>query len=154
MAGQVQKTLVTLIKPVVTGLGYELVGIEYLPQGRYSVLRVFIDNEQGIQLEDCEKVSRQISAVLDVEDPISGQYSLEISSPGLERPLFEAEHYARFTGHAVKVRLRTPLDGQRKFRGILQAADDEQITLQESETGREVTLMLADIDKANLEPEI
>lgn len=153
MAGQVQKALVTLIEPVVTGLGYELVGIEYVPQGRHSVLRVFIDSEQGIQLEDCEQVSRQISAVMDVEDPVSGQYVLEVSSPGLDRPLFTAEQYARFIGHPVKVRLSRPMEGQRKFRGVLLAADAESITLRQPDSDQDTVLELVDIDKANLEPE-
>ncbi|MDH5180977.1 MAG: ribosome maturation factor RimP [Gammaproteobacteria bacterium] len=153
MAGQVQKTLVNLLEPVVEGMGFELVGIEYLPQGRHSLLRVYIDKEQGILLEDCEQVSRQISGVLDVEDPITGQYVLEVSSPGMERPLFKAEHYARYIGQAVKLRLSRPLDGQRKFRGVLLESDAEHIVIQvEEPEERTVKLALVDVEKANLDP--
>ncbi|MDH5409397.1 MAG: ribosome maturation factor RimP [Gammaproteobacteria bacterium] len=153
MAVRAQNALVALIEPVVTGLGYELVGIEYLPQGKHSLIRIYVDSEQGIQLEDCEKVSRQISAVLDVEDPITGQYVMEVSSPGLDRPLFKPEHYLRFLGHRAKLRLRQPLNGQRKFRGELLSADETHVVLQDVDTGQEFKLTLADIEKANLEPE-
>ena len=88
----IREKLYEIITPVVEGLEYELVGIEYLPQGKHSLLRVYIDQEAGIALEDCSKVSHQISAVMDVEDPISSNYNLEVSSPGLERPLFVEEH--------------------------------------------------------------
>ena len=153
MAVRAQNALVTLIEPVVAGLGYELVGIEYLPQGKHSLIRIYVDSEQGVQLEDCEKVSRQVNAVLDVEDPIAGHYVLEVSSPGLDRPLFTPEHYVRFIGHKVKIRLRQPQDGQRKFRGVLQEADDTHVILKDMETGQEIKLALVDVEKANLEPE-
>lgn len=95
-----------------------------------------------------------MSAVLDVEEPLAGQYVLEVSSPGLDRPLFTAEHYARFIGSSVRIRLRQPVDGQRKFKGVLHAANAEHIVLLEPESGREIELALADIDKANIEPEV
>ncbi len=139
-----------IIEPAVAALGYELVGVEFLPQGRHSVLRVYIDSEAGIRVEDCERVSHQISGVLEVEDPISGQYTLEVSSPGLDRPLFKAEHYQRFAGSEVKLRLIRPLDGQRKFRGVLHGMREDAVVIEVE--GQEITLPLADIEKANLVP--
>ena len=148
------ENLTSLIEPVVTGLGYELLGIEYFPQGRHSVLRLYLDSEQGIQLADCERVSRQVSGVLDVEDPLKGQYVLEVSSPGLDRPLFKAAHYARFVGHHLRIRLHRPQEGQRRFHGVLEAVDEEGIVLREAESGHGIKVAFADIDKANLEPEL
>ena len=148
------ENLTSLIEPVVAGLGYELLGIEYISQGRHSVLRIYIDSEQGILLADCERVSRQVSGVLDVEEPLKGQYTLEVSSPGTDRPLFKIEHYARYIGHRMYVRLRRPQDGQRNFRGVLEVLDDESILLRDAENGQVYKLAFADIDKANLEPEL
>lgn len=150
----VAENLTNLIEPVVEGLGYELVGIEYISQGRHSVLRIYIDSEQGVGLGDCERVSRQVSGVLDVEDPVPGQYVLEVSSPGLDRPLFKAEHYIRQLGHTVRLRLRRPQDKRRKFHGELVAADEKGIVLRDAETGQEVSLAYDEIEKANLEPEL
>lgn len=150
----VAENLTNLIEPVVAGLGYELLGIEYISQGRHSVLRLYIDSEQGIGLGDCEQVSRQVSGVMDVEDPLKGQYVLEVSSPGLDRPLFKAEHYVRYIGETVRIRLRRPVDNQRKFRGVLVAADEEGILLRDAENGQETRLVYDDIEKANLAPEL
>ena len=150
---EVAENLTSLIEPVVEGLGYELLGIEYISQGRHSILRLYIDSEQGIGLGDCEQVSRQVSGVLDVEDPLKGQYVLEVSSPGLDRPLFKAEHYIRHIGQTVRIRLRRPQNNQRKFRGEIVAADEESILLRDAENGQETRLVYSDIEKANLEPE-
>lgn len=150
----VADNLTSLIEPVVEGLGYELLGIEYISQGRHSILRLYIDSAQGVGLGDCERVSRQVSGVMDVEDPIKGQYVLEVSSPGLDRPLFKAEHYLNHIGCNVRIRLRRPQDNQRKFRGELLAADDEGILLRNAENGQENRLAYSDIEKANLEPEL
>lgn len=150
----VADNLTNLIEPVVTGLGYELLGIEYISQGRHSVLRLYIDSEQGIGLTDCEQVSRQVSGVLDVEDPLKGQYVLEVSSPGLDRPLFKAEHYLRYIGETVRVRLRRPVENRRKLRGILAEADEQGFLLRDAENGQETRLEYADIERANLEPEL
>ena len=152
MAG-VADNLTQLIEPVVDGLGFELLGIEYIAQGRHSILRLYIDSEQGIGLEDCEKVSRQVSGVMDVEDPVKGQYVLEVSSPGLDRPLFKASQYARHAGQTIKLRLRRPLDGKRKFRGVLSAVDETGILLTDDD-GQETRLEFGDIEKANLDPEL
>ena len=140
-----------LVEPVVSSLGYELVGVEFLMQGRSGLLRVYIDTEDGINLDDCQRVSHQLSGVLDVEDVIKGQYQLEISSPGLDRPLFTIEHFERFTGHMVKLKLTVPLNGQRKFRGTLMGVENDQVKLDVD--GEEVVLPFNTIDKANLIPE-
>ena len=148
------ENLTNLIEPVVEGLGYELLGIEHISQGRHSLLRLYIDSEQGIGLGDCEQVSRQVSGVMEVEEPLKGQYVLEVSSPGLDRPLFKAEHYIQHIGHKVRIRLRRPHDNQRKFYGELVEADKEGILLRDAEKGQETRLVYDDIEKANLEPEL
>ncbi|RLA05073.1 MAG: ribosome maturation factor RimP [Gammaproteobacteria bacterium] len=139
-----------MLAPVVEGLGYEFVGLEYKPVSGQSVLRIYIDQEQGINVDDCAKVSRQISAVLDVEDPISGEYTLEVSSPGLDRPLFHADHYQQFQGAKVKCKLRMPFDGRRNFTGKLLESNETTITL--SIDNESVELFIDDIEKANLVP--
>ena len=148
------ENLTNLIEPVVEGLGYELLGIEYISQGRHSTLRLYIDSDQGIGLADCELVSRQVSGVMDVEEPLKGQYVLEVSSPGLDRPLFKAAHYIRHVGQPVRIRLRRPRDNQRKLRGELMAANEEEIVVRNLETGQETRLVYDEIEKANLEPEL
>jgi ribosome maturation factor RimP len=140
-----------LIEPAVVMLGYELVGIEYLPQGKHSLLRVYIDAEDGITLDDCSRVSHQLSGLLDVEDVIPGHYNLEVSSPGLDRPLFKAEHFQRFAGQAAKIRLSLPIDGRRKFSGILCGVQDNNVVIEVE--GQELQLPLNIIEKANLIPE-
>lgn len=140
-----------LIEPAVVALGYELVGVEYKPQGRHSLLRVYIDAPDGITVDDCERVSHQVSGVLDVEDPIQGQYTLEVSSPGLERPLFRPAHYEHFAGSEVQLRLKVPVAGRRKFKGRLQGLRDETVVL-EVDDGEQV-FPLADIEYAHLVPD-
>ena len=103
--------LAPLFEPVIESMGYELVGVEYQLNGSYGTLRVYIDREQGVSLDDCAEISRQVSAILDVEDPIQQAYDLEISSPGLDRPLFKLADYERFSGQTVKVKLLSGLDG-------------------------------------------
>ena len=136
-----------LIEPAVQALGYELVGVEYLPQGRHSLLRIYIDSPQGIGVEDCAKVSHQVSGVLDVDDPIKGHYDLEVSSPGLERPLFNPEHFVKHAGSKVKIRLQTPLNGQRNFAGLLQGMRGTDVVMVSE--GVEVLLPYSAIAKAN-----
>lgn len=132
-------------------LGYELLGIEHLAQGRHSLLRLYIDSPDGITVEDCERVSHQVSGVLEVEDPIKGQYTLEVSSPGLDRPLFKPEHYARFIGEVVSLRLVRPLGERRKFKGRLLALREDAVVVEQD--GVEVVIPLEDIDKAHLVPQ-
>jgi len=140
-----------LLAPVVEALGYQCWGIEFLAQGRHSLLRVTIDHENGIAVEDCETVSRQISALLDVEDPISGEYNLEVSSPGMDRPLFSAAQFAAYVGSEVKIRLTAPIDGRRNLQGVITAADDEAVQVIGAE-GQNWHLPLVSIDKANVIP--
>ena len=138
-----------LIQPTVEALGVELWGVEYLIQGKYSVLRVYIDRQdEGVTIDDCERVSRQVSGILDVEDPIPGEYTLEVSSPGMDRPLFHLEQFARFAGEPASVRLRTPVEGRRKFKGVIQSVSDDSVTLLVD--GKEYQLPAVAIDKANL----
>ena len=137
-----------LLRPTVQTLGLELWGIEHLMRGRSSLLRIYIESDQGITIEDCERVSRQVSGILDVEDPLPGEYTLEVSSPGLDRPLFSFEQYQRFVGEVVNLRLRAPIDGRRKFKGVLEKAEADQITL--TVDGALVNIAFAQIEKANI----
>ena len=122
--------LATLLEPTVERLGYELADLEVRVGGKSGVVRLFIDKPDGIGLEDCEKVSRAVSALLDVEDPLPGNYDLEVSSPGLDRTLTKIEHFQRFMGQTVKVKLRIPREGRRRFRGTLLSVDDENIVVE------------------------
>ena len=122
--------LQALLAPVVEALGYQCWGIEFISQGRHSLLRVYIDHANGILVDDCEKVSRQLSGVLDVEDPISGEYTLEVSSPGMDRPLFTVEQYAAHVGAQVKVKLRSPYEGRRNFQGVLRGVEGQDVVVQ------------------------
>jgi len=141
-----------LLEPVIEGLGYELCDLEAKLGGRDGVLRVFIDKPEGIVLEDCEKVSRQISAVLDLEDPLPGQYALEVSSPGLDRRLSKPAHFERFLGEVVKIKLRMPLDGRRNYRGTLRAANEENIEVEVD--GQAHSLPIKTIELARLVPSL
>lgn len=125
----IQHDIEQLIHPTLSSMGYELWGCEYLAQGKHSLLRIYIDSPVGIGMEDCEKVSRQISAILDVEDPISGHYTLEVSSPGVPRPLFHGHQYQRYIGLEVQIKLFKPLNGKRKFTGVVVSVDDEGVVL-------------------------
>nr|WP_250658820.1 ribosome maturation factor RimP [Alkalimarinus coralli] len=140
-----------MIRPVVEGLGYEFWGIEFISQGKHSVLRVFIDSENGIMLEDCEAVSRQVSGVMDVEDPIAGEYALEVSSPGMDRPLYTLDQFERYAGHKVSLRLRMPFDGRRKFEGVLKGIEGSDVVMVVEDT--EYLFPVDSIDKANVVPQ-
>lgn len=137
-----------LIEPAVTALGYELWGVQLLSQGRHSTLRIFIDKEDGINVDDCAAVSHQVSGILDVEDPIKSQYTLEVSSPGLDRPLFKLEQYQRYVGEDIALRLRVPVDGRRKFSGLLKAVEADNIIVRVED--EEFILPFESIDKANV----
>jgi len=150
-----KRELQEIIEPAVTALGYELVGCEVLQDGKRCVLRVYVDAENGITIGDISKVSRQISAVLEVEDPMkSSRYALEVSSPGLDRPLYQLEHYRRFVGSMVKLRLRVPKgeDHRRNYSGLLVGVEDRQITLK-MDDDEQISLDFDEIEKANLIPE-
>ncbi|KTD07471.1 ribosome maturation factor RimP [Legionella jamestowniensis] len=137
-----------LLKPLVEDLGYELWGCEYLSQGKHSLLRIYIDKENGISIDDCERVSKQISALLDVEDPIPGNYSLEISSPGIPRPLFHKEQYKRYIGHDVQVKVFKPVNGSRKLSGTILSVNEDTLLLKIGDEQLEV--QFPQIVKANL----
>lgn len=152
MTIRTQDALTALLQPVVEGMGYEFVGLEYFQQGRRSVLRVYVDLTPGITLDDCERVSHQLSGVLDVESPIKGSYALEISSPGSDRLLFTREHYQRFAGRQVTVRLAVPVDGRRNFKGRLDGVDGDEVIVTD-ETEQVFRLPFEQIEKARLVPE-
>ena len=140
-----------LLQPTIERLGYEISDLEANLTGKSGVLRVFIDRPEGIGLEDCEKVSQAISALLDVEDPSPGQYRLEVSSPGLDRKLTKIAHFQRFTGETVKVQMRFPIEGRKRFRGTLVSTNDDSIVVEVD--GESHSLPMATIDTARLVPE-
>jgi ribosome maturation factor RimP len=147
-----REELLRLLEPAVELLGYELVDVEFAPAGGRGVLRVYIDAANGISLDDCERVSRQLSPVLDDADPIPGAYQLEVSSPGFDRILRKREHFERFVGSRVKVQTSVPLEGgRRRFTGRLLEADAEAIALEVD--GARIRLALDQIQKARLAPE-
>lgn len=142
--------LQALLAPVIEALGYECWGLEFLSQGRHSLLRIYIDHTGGILVEDCEKVSRQVSSVLDVEDPISNEYTLEVSSPGMDRPLFTLEQFAKHAGELVKIKLRSPYEGRRNFQGPLRGVEEQDVVVLVDD--HEYLLPIDLIDKANIVP--
>ncbi|MDH3353788.1 MAG: ribosome maturation factor RimP [Chromatiales bacterium] len=142
-----------MIKPAVEALGFELVGVEQLSQGRHSMLRIYIDHEDGITVEHCANVSRQVGAVFDVEDPIHGEYTLEVSSPGVERPLFTLEQVAKFIGQQVDIKLHTPVEGRRHFKGELVSVEGDEFTIELGDD-ESLTCTMDDIDKAKLIPKL
>jgi len=147
------QNLTPLFEPVVVSMGYELVGVEFLGAGGYGTLRVYIDREQGVSLDDCAAISHQISGILDVEEPIKQAYDLEISSPGIDRPLFKLADFERFTGMTAKVKLALALEGRKNFKGRLQGVTDDGMVIIEVD-GEKFQLPFADIARANLMGEI
>ena len=158
-----------LLSPTVQALGLELLGVEYLPSPGGATLRLYIDipsvdggdaasdseTPRMVGIEDCEAVSREVSAQLDVEDPISGNYTLEVSSPGVDRPLFTPEQFARFLGEQVKIGLKLPQDGRRRFQGRIAAVEGERIDLEieAKPEAQQVSLSFDNIEKARLVPD-
>lgn len=146
-----KQALWTLLEPAVASVGFELSDLEVsLGHGR-GFLRLFIDSERGVTVDDCERVSRQVSSVLDVADPIGGQYRLEVSSPGLDRRLVKPEHFDRFAGTQVQVKFRRLVDGRRHIRGTLMAREGDVIAV--SSDGEAKRIALADVDVVRLMPE-
>ena len=141
-----------LLQPTVEAMGFDLWGVEYVSQGRHSVLRVYIDAEQGINVDDCAAVSHQAGSVLDVEEPISGEYTLEVSSPGMDRLLFKLEQYPQYANEVIELRLRSPFEGRRKFKGILKGIEGEDIVVQVDD--HEYLLPHSAVDKARIEHRI
>lgn len=148
---QAPEHLVALIEPIVEGLGYECVGIEYNPHPQHGMLRIYIDSENGILVDDCTKVSHQLSGMLDVEDPIQGEYQLEISSPGEDRPFFKMSQFEKYIGSTVLVSLFKPIDKRRKITGLIQAVEGDELVLQENEQVLKVPFQA--MSKARLVPE-
>ena len=141
-----------MLEPGITSMGYELVGVEFQTGGKSGgLLRVYIDSEAGISAEDCQKVSYQVSGVLDVEDPIPGHYTLEISSPGLDRMLFRKQDFERFAGQLIKLRTAYPIEGQRKFKGRLLGLQGENVVFEQDDM--EICMPFDQIEQARLVPE-
>ena len=147
-----RENLTKMLEPAIEAMGYELTDLELNLGHGWGVLRLFIDCEEGIGLDDCEAVSHQVSGLLDVEKPIAVDYRLEVSSPGLDRKLVKPEHFDRFVGRQIKTRLKRLVEGHRRVKGQLLARDGDTVVVQsESET---IAISLADIEVARLVPEL
>ncbi|RUO44427.1 ribosome maturation factor RimP [Aliidiomarina taiwanensis] len=142
--------LTDIIEPAVAAAGFELLGVELVRAGHDTTLRLYIDHENGITVDDCALVSNQVGAVLDVEDPISVEYNLEVSSPGADRPLFKLAHYEQLLGEKISVQLQTPVSNRRKLTGELAAVEGETITF--IVDGNPFPVAFSKIKKANLVP--
>ncbi len=149
-----QDKLTELLRPAVEGLGYELVGIEHLPMGKHTVLRIYIDSTDGITVNDCSRVSHQVSGVLEVEEPIKGQFTLEVSSPGIDRPLFNFEQFKQFVGSKVKLKLYHAIEGKRKITGLIESIEGDDINIKDADSDSTFQLQIDDIDKANIITEL
>jgi len=142
-----------LLEPTIRGLGLELLGVEFSPAAGNALLRLYIDApERLVSIEDCEAVSREVSANLDVNDPIASQYTLEVSSPGIDRPLFTLAQFARQIGEQVKISLSLPQDGRRRLQGKVLSVGESGIVLDVD--GREFTVAIGNVDKARLVPDL
>ncbi len=144
--------LIELLEPVVIALGYEMLGIEYFKQKDGSLLRLYIDHDSGITLDDCTRVNHQVIGVLDVHDPIKEKYHLEISSPGLDRPLFTLEQFKQYLGQEVKIKFRERIDERRKIRGVIKAVEEKAVLV--SKDGVDHLIPVDVIDSAHLVPKI
>ena len=140
-----------LLQPVVEALGAQLWGLDLQSGGRRKLLRIYIDRDEGVDVELCAAVSRQVSAIMDVEDPIQGEYVLEVSSPGMDRPLYELAHYQQLLGEQIAVKLRFAYEGQRNFKGLLQAVEGDDIVLVVAD--HEYLFPIEGIEKANVVPQ-
>ena len=146
----IQDRLESIVEPAVSALGCELWGLEFFMQGNKSLLRVYIDKPEGVTIEDCEAVSRQVSSVLDVEDPIKVEYTLEVSSPGMDRRLYKLDQYRAYIGQTLALRLTVSFDGRKKFTGILKGIEEDEVVLVLD--NEEYVLPYELIDKANVVP--
>jgi ribosome maturation factor RimP len=148
---QKQNEIEALLAPAVQALGLELLGAEYSAGVSSALLRLYIDAPgRPVNIEDCEAVSREVSALLDVNDPIESHYTLEVSSPGIARPLFRPAHFARFIGEPAKVTVDLPIGGRRRFQGAIRAVEGDEIVLEQD--GQDVRIPHANITKARLAP--
>jgi ribosome maturation factor RimP len=146
-----REDLLRQLEPIVETLGYELVDLEFVPQGPDSVLRMYIDRAKGIGLEDCVAVSKAVGSLLEESDPIPGHYNLEVSSPGLDRVLRKRAHYDRYVGSRVHVQLASPMDGRRRFTGALRTVGETEVTVEVD--GKTFRLPFRLIQKTRLVPE-
>lgn len=144
------QALTVMLTPAVEACGFELWGIEFFPQGRRSVLRLYIDGPEGVTVDACGIVSHQVSGILDVEDPIAGEYTLEVSSPGWDRVLFQLPQYERYIGSEMLLRLVAPINARRRYKGVLQRIEGDVLVMLVE--GQEVNIPYAQIDKGNLVP--
>ncbi len=151
MASLTNTRLHGLLEPGAAALGFEVVAVELAGSGGSTVLRVYIDGPEGVTIDDCARVSRQLSAILDVEDPVTGRYTLEVSSPGLDRPLSKRRHFEQVVGSEVKVRTHHYVSGRRRFTGVLQEVTDDIVVIEVD--GEPYDLPFDDIEKAHLVPE-
>lgn len=148
-----EQALEALLAPTVAGLGCEIWGLEYRPWGRRrATLKLFIDAAAGITIEHCERVSRQVSALLDVEEPIAGAYRLEVSSPGLDRTLYRREHFEASVGEQVAVQLAVPMAGRRRIEGQLLRVDGDMVVVREGKG--ETSLAFGQIGRCRLVPSL
>jgi ribosome maturation factor RimP len=142
-----------MLAPTVEALGLELLGVEFAPSAGNSMLRLYIDVEgRGVGIEDCEAVSREVSALLDVNDPIASEYTLEVSSPGIDRPLFGAVQFARHLGEQAKITLRVPQDGRRRLQGRIARVEGDRVVIADDKS--EFSVAEANIEKARLVPDL
>jgi ribosome maturation factor RimP len=145
-----EQDIEALVSPVIEALGCELWGVEFMSMGRHSKLRIYIERPEGVTIDDCERVSREVSDLLDVEDVMPQSYTLEVSSPGMDRILFRPDHYARNVGETVDVRLHFPFEGSKRVVGVLAGIEDDQVVVQVGED--EYVLPLENIQRARLVP--
>lgn len=147
-----EQKIESLLKPTIESMGFDFWGCEYMPAGKHSTLRVYIDKKDlGVTVDDCGKVSRQISAIMDVEDPISNAYMLEVSSPGMDRPLFHPEQYADYAGEVVQIRTSAPVMGRRRFKGEMTSVTEQGIVVEVD--GELYEIDFGQIEKANIVPQ-
>lgn len=151
---RIEDRIAELLEPAVAALEFELWGVEFVRAGKHSTLRVYIDSPDGISVDDCADVSHQASAILDVEDPINNEYFLEVSSPGMERPFFKAHQYAAYVGEQAAVELTAPLQGKRKFKGVISKVEDNDIAFVLLGSDESFTVSVRNIKKAHLIPQI
>ena len=147
---RLEKKLSDLFEPVIESMAYELVGVELTGSGNGTILRIYIDAEKGITVDDCQAVSYHVSGILDVEDPMQGHYTLEVSSPGIDRPLVKPEHFDQFTGELVKIRSTEAVLGRKNFKGILESFDGEYLYVAVDNEVYEIPFDI--VEKANLVP--
>ncbi|NTS77925.1 ribosome maturation factor RimP [Catenovulum sp. SM1970] len=148
---KLEVTLESLIAPAVEMVGFELWGIEFIRAGKHSTLSVYIDSPDGVTVDGCAEVSHHISAIMDVEDPISSEYTLEVSSPGMDRRLFKLAQYELYMGGVINIKTRLPVDGRRKFKGVLEGVEGDNIVV--SLDNSEFVIPFKNIDKAQIVPQ-